>query len=65
MTAPAINASRVCAFMISGSSKADVVHEVTEGKYDPERLPAQLVRPSPGALMWLLDKDAAAKLSKR
>ena len=65
LSAPAINASRVCAFMIAGAGKADVVHEVAEGKSDPERLPAQLIHPSPGKLMWLLDKDAAAKVTQR
>ena len=62
MTAPAINHSRQIVFFISGASKADVVKEVKEGPRDPERLPAQLIKPEGGSLLWLLDKDAGSKI---
>jgi 6-phosphogluconolactonase len=35
---------------------------VLTGPRDPERLPAQLIRPSNGKLLFLLDEAAAAKL---
>ena len=32
------------------------------GEYQPERLPAQLVRPTNGRLLWLVDQAAARHL---
>lgn len=31
---------------------------------DPERLPAQLIRPASGRLLWLVDQDAAKGLGE-
>jgi 6-phosphogluconolactonase len=39
-----------------------VLAEVLTGPRDPERLPSQLIRPSNGKLLFLLDEAAAAKL---
>ncbi len=49
-------------FLVAGASKRDVVPQVIRGPYEPDRLPSQTVRPSPGVLRWLLDKEAAADL---
>ena len=49
-------------FLIEGSSKADPLHRVLTGPYDPETLPSQLIQPRSGKLLFLLDKDAAALL---
>lgn len=62
MTAPLLNAARTVAFFVSGQSKADVVREVITGPHRPEDLPAQLIAPASGDLLWLLDADAAARL---
>ena len=62
LTAPVINEARDVFFLISGKSKAQPLHDVLLGKYDPETLPSQLIRPRTGKLLMLLDKDAAALL---
>jgi 6-phosphogluconolactonase len=36
---------------------------VLEGPHEPERLPAQLIKPGAGRLVWLVDQAAAAQLS--
>lgn len=60
LTAPTLNAGAVLAFLVAGASKAAVVQEVRSGPYDPQRKPAQLIKPSQGQLLWLLDRAAAA-----
>jgi 6-phosphogluconolactonase len=62
LTWPVINQARDVFFLIAGKDKAKPVHDVLLGKYDPETLPSQLIRPSNGRLLMLLDKDAAALL---
>jgi len=62
LTAPVINHGREVAFLIEGAGKAQVVHDVFLGAYDPEAKPSQLVRPERGQLTLLLDSAAAALL---
>lgn len=61
MTVPLLNQGKVVAFLVAGSGKAAVLKEVREGPRDPERLPSQLIAPSPGELRWLVDRAAAGK----
>lgn len=61
MTAPALNAGRVVAFLVAGADKADAVREVTVGPRDPHRFPAQLIQPGDGELIWLLDRAADSR----
>lgn len=62
MSPPLINAARQIAFVALGSDKATVVRDVVTGVFDPERLPAQLVRPANGNVLWIIDPAAAEKL---
>jgi 6-phosphogluconolactonase len=62
LTAPVINQATEVVFAIEGAGKADVLAEVFTGPRDIERLPSQLIRPSNGKLLLLLDEAAAAKL---
>jgi len=62
MTVPAINAGRLILFFALTAEKATVLREVILGPFDPERLPAQLIRPSHGNMVWLIDPPAAEKL---
>jgi 6-phosphogluconolactonase len=59
MTAPFANRSRRVLFLVTGADKAKTVSEVLEGPPDPGRLPAQLITPAEGELIWLLDAAAA------
>jgi 6-phosphogluconolactonase len=62
LTWPVINQGREVAFLIEGSGKTQVLHDVFLGPYQPEVHPSQLIRPSSGRLTLLLDSAAAAKL---
>jgi len=64
LTAPLINQAAMVAFLVAGGAKAEVLREVLHGPRDPARLPAQLIRPQNGELLWLLDLDAAATLAQ-
>ena len=59
MTAPFVNRSRRVLFLVTGADKAKTVSQVLEGPPDPQRLPAQLIAPAEGELIWLLDAAAA------
>ena len=63
LTAPAINAAENILFLVAGSDKAATVRAVLYGEYRPEELPAQLIKPTNGQVVWLLDRDAASQLS--
>jgi 6-phosphogluconolactonase len=62
LTWPVINEARNVFFLIGGKDKADPLHRVLQGAYDPETLPSQLIQPKSGKLLLLLDKDAASLL---
>jgi len=62
LTWPVINQGREVAFLIEGTGKAQVLHDVFLGTYQPEVHPSQLIRPASGQLTLLLDAAAAAKL---
>jgi 6-phosphogluconolactonase len=59
-----INQGKRVVFLIEGGEKADILHEVLLGDYDPEQLPAQLIRPESGRVGLLLDAEAARRLPK-
>lgn len=62
LTLPILNRARSLVFLISGTDKASTLQAVLRGSADPERLPAQLIRPASGRLLWLVDRDAAKGL---
>jgi 6-phosphogluconolactonase len=64
-TAPYINQADQVAFLVSGADKAQVLEDVLEGAYQPNELPAQLIRPAGTHPLWLVDKAASHKLSMR
>jgi 6-phosphogluconolactonase len=65
MTFEAINASERVIFLVSGEGKAAAVAAVLDGNFDPQNVPAQLVKPGSGEVEWLLDKSAASRLSQK
>jgi 6-phosphogluconolactonase len=63
LTAPAAsNAARVI-FMVTGADKAPALKAVLEGPFEPEQLPAQLLQPKNGKLLWLVDTAAGSMLA--
>jgi 6-phosphogluconolactonase len=63
LTAPAANHAANIMFLVTGSDKALALKAVLEGPYEPEQLPAQMIRPANGNLLWLVDTAAGAMLS--
>jgi 6-phosphogluconolactonase len=63
MTAPAANNAEMILFMVAGKEKALALKAVLEGPYEPEQLPAQLLQPTNGKLLWLVDETAGNMLS--
>ena len=65
LTAPILNRGATVLFLVTGADKASALQAVLEGPSDPERLPAQLIRPAAGRLIWLVDRAAASMLAAR
>ena len=63
-TAPLLNAARTVAFLLAGEGKATRLSDVLDGESDTNRLPSQIVRPTHGDLIWLVDETAASKLAR-
>ena len=49
--------------MVAGADKAAALKGVLEGPFEPEQLPAQLIDPKHGKLLWLVDAAAGGMLS--
>jgi 6-phosphogluconolactonase len=62
LTLPVLNASRWAVFLVTGREKSEVVAAVAERKAGSRDLPASLVRPTAGSLIWIVDEAAAAEL---
>ena len=64
LTLPVINAAHHVMFLVTGGGKASVLRRVLDGDEQPA-LPAQLVRPSNGSRIFLVDSAAAMELEGR
>lgn len=62
LTAPVVNKAATILFLVAGANKADALHEVLHGQYQPDTYPSQQIKPETGELRWFVDKAAAAKL---
>jgi 6-phosphogluconolactonase len=63
LTASAANQAALVIFMVTGADKALALKGVLEGPYEPEQLPAQMIQPQSGKLLWLVDSTAGGMLS--
>lgn len=61
---PLINAARTVAFLVTGGGKAARLRDVLDGEPDTNRLPSQLIHPTHGQLIWLVDAAAASDLAR-
>jgi 6-phosphogluconolactonase len=62
LTPPVLNNAARVIFMVHGGEKAAALKAVLEGPYEPEQLPAQIIQPKQGKVLWLLDPTAASML---
>jgi 6-phosphogluconolactonase len=63
LTAAAVNQAAQVLFMVTGGDKACALKAVLEGPYEPDQLPAQLIQPQNGKLLWLVDTAAGGMLT--
>lgn len=64
LTAPAVNNAANIIFMVTGADKAPALTAVLERFYEPDQLPAQLIQPLNGTLLWLVDDAAGSMLTR-
>jgi len=62
LTPPVLNNAAHVIVLVSGEKKAEMLRAVLEGEYQPDRFPAQVVRPVDGRLVWMVDQAAARLL---
>jgi 6-phosphogluconolactonase len=62
LTPPVLNAAHEVIFLVAGAGKAGILSQVLHGERRPDRYPAQVVQPTQGILVWLVDRAAAAEL---
>ncbi|GAB4435832.1 MAG: 6-phosphogluconolactonase [Anaerolineae bacterium] len=60
LTPAVLNAAANVIFLVAGAHKAARLREVLHGPYQPDALPAQVVKPAAGRLLWLVDQAAVA-----
>src|SRR5262249_38314137 len=60
---PALNNAARVIFRVQGGKKAPALKPVLEGPYEPDQLPAQIIKPKQGKVLWLADPAAAAMLA--
>lgn len=65
LTAPVVNRAACVLFLVSGPKKAAPLKQVLEGDYKPDTYPAQVIRPTNGELIWMVDEPAAAEIAHR
>jgi 6-phosphogluconolactonase len=65
MAAPVLNNADMVIFLVSGEEKAEPLRAVLEGEKQTDLFPSQLIEPTHGKLLWLVDQAAARKLSQR
>ena len=64
LTPAVINAAVHVTFLVAGASKAQRLREVLTGPFQPDILPSQVIQPTSGRLLWLVDAAAAARLQQ-
>src|SRR6266478_2620293 len=62
LTPPVLNNAARVIFMVHGEEKAPALKAVLEGPYEPDQLPAQMIKPTEGKVLWLVDPSAASML---
>ena len=63
LTLPVFNRAANVFFLVSGSSKAQILARVLQPPDNSKPLPAQRIRPQDGRLVWFVDQAAARNLS--
>ncbi len=62
LTPPVINAAAHVAFLVAGAGKAERLQQVLKGPHQPDKLPAQIIQPTSGKLVWMVEEAAAKNI---
>ena len=62
MTPYLLNLSHNIIFLVTGKAKAEILDTVLNASYQPDKYPAQLIKPTDGNLYWFVDNEAAVLL---
>lgn len=65
LTPPVLNNAARVVFLAHGKEKARALKAVIEGPYEPEQVPAQMIRPKTGKVLWFVDVTAAGMLKSQ
>lgn len=63
LTAPFLNKAKKIIVLTFGDAKAEALKEVLKGEYNPSVYPSQLLNPTEGELLFLVDEKAAKYLN--
>jgi 6-phosphogluconolactonase len=63
LTPPVLCNAAYIVFAAGGADKTETLQQVLQGPYQPDLYPSQVVKPTHGTLLWLVDKAAARLLS--
>ncbi|MBX3735802.1 MAG: 6-phosphogluconolactonase [Candidatus Didemnitutus sp.] len=61
LTPSGLKACGLVVIMVLGAGKADTLHRVLAGEFNPQQMPAQVTKSIRDKVVWLVDEDAAAK----
>ncbi len=64
ITLPVLNQAAFVLFLVSGEDKAETLRQVLEERGQKPPFPSQLVRPTQGRLLWLVDRGAGRLLKE-
>ena len=64
LTLPVLNHAAEVVFLVAGAQKAQALWAVLEGPRDPDRVPAQGIKPVAGTVVWIVDAAAASRLTR-
>lgn len=62
LTPPLLNNAACVIFLVAGEEKAEALRAVLQRGYEPKRFPAQIIKPTNGKLIWLVDRTAGRLL---
>ncbi len=62
MTPNLINKAYNIIFLVEGENKAEILMTILTSPQQPDKFPAQIIKPDYGNLYWFVDKNAAALL---
>jgi 6-phosphogluconolactonase len=63
LTTPVINQAARVVFLVSGSDKAHILRRAVAETQDSSDIPARIIKPTDGELLWLVDREAASLLA--